>query len=83
VFRSEVERRRVELTGDDASVEIGLRLLAGEHEWGMGKRIRGSVEAKGGQRLLPTVVRGLSERRSDGGRVRGPGCAQRREKRCK
>jgi hypothetical protein len=72
VSRGEVERRRVELTGDDASVEIGLRLLAGEHEWGLGKRIRGPVEAIGGQRLLPTVVRGLSERRSDGGGVRGP-----------
>jgi hypothetical protein len=81
VFRSEVERRRVELTGDDASVEIGLRLLAGEHEWGLGERIRGSVEANGGQRRLPTVVRGLSERRSDGGGVQGPGCAQQREKR--
>jgi hypothetical protein len=66
VFRSEVEQRLMELTGDDASVEIGLRLLAGEHEWGLGKWIRGSVEANGGQRRLPTVVRGLSERRSRG-----------------
>jgi hypothetical protein len=43
----EAERWRVELTGKDAPAEIGLRLLAGEHEWGLGKAARGSVEAMG------------------------------------
>jgi hypothetical protein len=74
-------RQRAALTGDDASIEIELRQLAGEHEWELGKRIRGSVEAIGGQRRLPTVVRGLSERGSGGGWVQGPGCAQLRKKR--
>jgi hypothetical protein len=49
-------RRRAALTGDGVSIEIGLRQLAGEHEWGLEKRIRGSVEANGGQKWLPTVM---------------------------
>jgi hypothetical protein len=83
VSRGEIERRRVELIGDDASAEIELRLQAGEHEGELGKLIRGSVEAIGGRWLPPTVVRGLPERRSGGGGVWRPGCAQRKEKRCK
>jgi hypothetical protein len=43
----EAERQRVELAGKDALAEIGLRLLAREHEWGLGKAARGSVEAMG------------------------------------
>jgi hypothetical protein len=31
----EAERQRVELAGKDAPAEIGLRLLAGEHKWGL------------------------------------------------
>jgi hypothetical protein len=83
VSRGEIERRRVELTGDDASAEIELRLLAGEHEGELGKLIRGLVEAIGGRWLPPTVVWGLPERRSSGGGVWRPGCTQRKEKRCK
>jgi hypothetical protein len=41
-------RRRAALTGDGVSIEIGLRQLAGEYEWGLEKRIRVSVEANGG-----------------------------------
>jgi hypothetical protein len=72
----------VELAGDVASAELGLQLLAGEHAWGLGRLIRGSVEAIGGRWLLPTVARGSPERRSGGGGVGSLGCTQRREKRC-
>jgi hypothetical protein len=61
---SEAEQRRVELAGKDAPAEIGLRLLAGEHEWGLGKPARGSVEAKGDRWLLPTATSTSPEGRS-------------------
>jgi hypothetical protein len=39
--------------GNDAPAEIGLRLLAGEHEWGLGKPAKGSVEAMGANGYCP------------------------------
>jgi hypothetical protein len=60
----EAERRRVELVGNGAQAEIGLRLLVGEHEWGLGKPARGSVEAMGGRWLLPTATSTSPEGRS-------------------
>jgi hypothetical protein len=57
-------RRRTVIVGEGASVGIGRRLGAREHEWRSGKLVEELAGAMGGRRLLPTATSTSPEGRS-------------------
>jgi hypothetical protein len=69
-------RRRAAVIGSGAPAKIRRRLEAGEHEQGLGKLARGSVEKMGGRRRLSTAARSSPEGESGAAVVIGLGCAR-------
>jgi hypothetical protein len=49
-------RRRRRFVGNKVPIEIGELQGVNEHQWGMGKLARGSIEARGAWWWLPTVM---------------------------